>query len=194
MRFLNDDRGHGAHRASTDPYVPWPGSPAGPQDAPIPQDAPPPPRAPVPEPRAVGARGPDGRKKAAGTAMAALGAVVVLAGMAGMNPPGPMAGGPGRGHGWAESAAAQGWDKPAEATTCKDWSTVMTSAQRSAMAENVLESARHSDGVGGEPPDALVTTFASALSASCAVGGGGGVNVSQTAAELYQTQRPRFAS
>ncbi len=191
MRFLNDDRGHGERRASTGPYVPWPGSPAGPQDAPIPQDAPAPPRALVAAPPAVGGRGPDGRKKAAGTAVAALGAVAVLAGMVGMSPSGPMGPDQQRGHGWLESAAAQGWEKPAEATTCKDWSTVMTSPQRSAMAENMLESARHADGVMGEPPEVLVTTFASALSTSCAVSG---VTVSKTAAELYQAQRTRFAS
>lgn len=59
------------------------------------------------------------------------------------------------------------WPKTAAETTCTEWSSQMTSAQRDALGTAILLSLRANDGGGVTPPDGLIKAFITAIGDTC---------------------------
>jgi hypothetical protein len=60
------------------------------------------------------------------------------------------------------------WPKTAGETTCSEWTTQMTGAQRSALGAAMLLALRENDGGTIRPPDAVLNAYAKAVGDVCA--------------------------
>jgi hypothetical protein len=60
------------------------------------------------------------------------------------------------------------WPKTAGETTCSEWTTQMTGAQRSALGAAMLLALRENDGGGVRPPDALLNAYSKSIGDVCA--------------------------
>jgi hypothetical protein len=60
------------------------------------------------------------------------------------------------------------WPKTAGETTCNEWTTQMTGAQRSALGAAMLLALRESDGGTIRPPEALLDAYSKSIGDVCA--------------------------
>lgn len=68
----------------------------------------------------------------------------------------------------AACGGGQAWPKTAGDTTCQEWTSDMTGAQRSALGAAMLLALRANDGGTVRPPDGLLTAYAKAIGDVCA--------------------------
>jgi hypothetical protein len=59
------------------------------------------------------------------------------------------------------------WPKTAGDTTCREWTTEMTGAQRSALGAAMLLALRANDGGTARPPDQVLTAYAKSVGDVC---------------------------
>jgi hypothetical protein len=59
------------------------------------------------------------------------------------------------------------WPKTAAETTCAEWGSQMTSAQRDALGAAILLALRASDGGSTPPRDAVIKAYVTAISDTC---------------------------
>ena len=68
----------------------------------------------------------------------------------------------------AGCGGATAWPKTAGDTTCSEWTTQMTGAQRSALGAAMLLALRENDGGTIRPPDALLNAYSKSIGDVCA--------------------------
>jgi len=66
------------------------------------------------------------------------------------------------------ACAAPAWPKTAAETTCSEWTSQMTSAQRDSFGTAILMALRASDGGKYAPRDAVIAAYIKAISDTCA--------------------------
>ena len=59
------------------------------------------------------------------------------------------------------------WPKTAAETTCSEWSSQMTAAQRDALGTAILVALRASDGGTVQPPAGLIKAYVTAIGDTC---------------------------
>jgi hypothetical protein len=79
------------------------------------------------------------------------------------------------------------WPKTAAETTCAEWSSQMTAAQRDALGTAILLALRSNDGGTVIPPDGLIKAFVTAIGDTCAANAD--AKISTVGATLYNLSK-----
>jgi hypothetical protein len=87
----------------------------------------------------------------------------------------------------------QTWLEPYDQTTCAEWRTKLTPAQRWAGAAGLLTLSRTpQDAASGRPAASVVDQFEAEIEADCRRAGAESATVSAVAARVYQSGRARY--
>ncbi len=84
-----------------------------------------------------------------------------------------------------------GWSTPYDRTTCQDWNTKMSDAQRRSAARSLLADARKDDGGDGAPSSSLAQKFEHDVTQACV--GDATSTITDTADAVYQIAHADFA-